>query len=92
MFLGLDLGTTNVKSLVVDPGGSIVAQGSAPVTRSTTPDGGVEQDIDQIWEATCRAIRGAVERLIEQRRAQASRELGSQTHMGGELLEGVPVR
>lgn len=62
MFLGLDLGTTNVKVLVVDHDGSIVAEGSAPVTRTTTPDGGVEQDIDQIWDATCEAIRQAVRR------------------------------
>jgi xylulokinase len=60
MYLGLDLGTTNVKALVVDAQGAIVAQGSAPVARDSTPNGGVEQDIDQIWEATCEAIRGAV--------------------------------
>jgi len=60
MFLGLDLGTTNVKVLVVDRDGSIAAEGSAPVKRTTTPDGGVEQDIDQIWDATCEAIRQAV--------------------------------
>lgn len=57
MFLGLDLGTTNVKALAVDAHGTIVAQGVAPVTRTTTPDGGVEQDIDQIWDATRAAIR-----------------------------------
>lgn len=61
MFLGIDLGTTNVKALVVDSGGAIVARGSAGVLRSTTPHGGVEQDIDQIWEATCQAIREAVD-------------------------------
>ncbi len=60
MFLGLDLGTTNVKALVVDIRGTIVAQGSAPVLRTTTPDAGVEQDIDQIWDATCQAIGEAV--------------------------------
>ncbi len=60
MFLGIDLGTTNVKALAVDARGTIAAQGSAPVNRTTTPDGGVEQDIDQIWEATCQAIREAV--------------------------------
>ncbi len=60
MFLGLDLGTTNVKALAVDARGTVVAQGSAPVTRTTTPDGGVEQDIDQIWDATCEAICEAV--------------------------------
>lgn len=60
MFLGLDLGTTNVKALAVDRSGTIVAQGSAPVDRTTAPTGGVEQDIDQIWAATCQAIREVV--------------------------------
>ena len=55
LFLGLDLGTTNVKAIAVDVHGTIVAQSSTPVTRTTTPDGGVEQDIDQIWDATCEA-------------------------------------
>jgi len=60
MFLGIDLGTTNVKALVVDRGGKIVAMGSAPVDRQCTPDGGVEQDIEHIWRAACEAIRAAV--------------------------------
>jgi sugar (pentulose or hexulose) kinase len=59
MFLGIDLGTTNVKALVVDRAGKIVATGSAPVDRQCTPDGGVEQDIEQIWRAACQAIREA---------------------------------
>ncbi len=59
MFLGLDLGTTNVKALVVDAGGRVVAEGSAAVDRFCTPDGGVEQDIEQIWQAACAAVRQA---------------------------------
>jgi len=59
MFLGLDLGTTNAKALVVDRGGRVVASGSAAVSRQCTPDGGVEQDIEQIWHATCQAVRQA---------------------------------
>jgi len=60
MFLGVDLGTTNVKALVVDAEGRVVAEGSAPIERYYTPDGGVEQDIEEIWDATCTAIREAV--------------------------------
>ncbi len=56
MYLGFDLGTTNVKALVVDASGQIVAGGSAPVQRFVTADGGVEQEIEQIWEATCTAL------------------------------------
>lgn len=56
MYLGFDLGTTNVKALVTDASGRIVGAGSAPVERSLTADGGVEQDIEQIWGATGVAI------------------------------------
>ncbi|NOX54826.1 MAG: hypothetical protein GXP27_10390 [Planctomycetes bacterium] len=60
MYLGLDLGTTNVKALVVDDCGHIVSEGTAPVERIHTPEGGVEQNIEQIWDQTCAAIRSAV--------------------------------
>ena len=59
MYLGFDLGTTNVKAVVVDRDGRIVGTGSAPVDRFATPDGGIEQDIEQIWDATCAVIRQA---------------------------------
>src|SRR3989304_8594833 len=62
MFLGVDLGTTNVKAVVVDSEGRVVADGSAGVQRFYTPDGGVEQDIEEIWNAACSAIREAVAR------------------------------
>ena len=63
MFLGLDLGTTNVKAVVVDDGGHVVAAGSEALQRYHTPDGGVEQEIEEIWLAACRAIRQAVGKL-----------------------------
>jgi len=56
MYLGFDLGTTNVKAVVVDDRRCVVATGSAPVDRFLTPDGGIEQDIEQIWDATCNVI------------------------------------
>jgi len=59
MYLGLDLGTTNVKALIVDTEGRVCAEGSAPVDRLCTPDGGVEQDLDTIWQSACVAIRQA---------------------------------
>jgi len=60
MFLGLDLGTTNVKAVAVDAGGRVVVDGSAAVDRFTTPDGGVEQNIEQIYDAACQAVREAL--------------------------------
>lgn len=59
MLLGLDLGTTNVKALLVGPDGTVAAQGACPVSLRHTPDGGVEQDIEEIWAATLAAIRAA---------------------------------
>jgi xylulokinase len=67
MFLGLDLGTTNVKAVVVDADGQVVADGSAPVERFYTHDGGVEQDIEQIWQAAERAIRSSLENVDAKR-------------------------
>jgi xylulokinase len=59
-YLGLDLGTTNVKVLLAGLTGKVVSEGSAGVVRYDTSDGGVEQDIYQIWQATCDAIKKAV--------------------------------
>lgn len=59
MFLGLDLGTTNIKAVIVDSDGRVAARASLPVNRYCTPDAGVEQDIDEIWQATCNCIRRA---------------------------------
>ncbi|HEY5911365.1 MAG TPA: FGGY-family carbohydrate kinase [Verrucomicrobiae bacterium] len=60
MLLGLDLGTTNVKALVTDAAGKPLARGSCPVQLFRLPDGGVEQDINEIWRATISAIKEAV--------------------------------
>ena len=57
LYLGMDLGTTNVKVLAVDESGRVVAEGSSPVERFVTADGGVEQDIDRIWDAVLDALR-----------------------------------
>src|SRR6266568_4865826 len=59
MFLGLDLGTTNVKALVVSDSGKALGEGSSPVQLFHVENGGVEQDIEEIWAATIGAIRQA---------------------------------
>jgi sugar (pentulose or hexulose) kinase len=63
MYLGLDLGTTNVKAVVVDHGGRVASIGSAPVKRYHTDDGGIEQDIGQIWQAVQLAIHDAIRQV-----------------------------
>ena len=57
MFIGLDLGTTNINTVLVDAAGTVIARSGAPVGIVHTPDGGVEQDIDEIWSATLTAIK-----------------------------------
>jgi len=58
-YLGLDLGTTNVKALVVSAEGRVLASGGATVALHHSPGGGVEQDIEEIWTATVSAVREA---------------------------------
>ena len=60
MLLGIDLGTTNVKAVASDRSGRPIAQGSCPVPLYRLANGGVEQDIEEIWNATLTAVRQAV--------------------------------
>jgi xylulokinase len=60
LFLGIDLGTTNIKALLVDRSGKSVSEGSAAAKIHFSPGGAVEQDIEQIWQATLDAMAEAV--------------------------------
>jgi xylulokinase len=60
MLLGLDLGTTNVKALVTDLAGRTLSEGSCALRLFRMGGGGVEQDIEEIWNATRTAVREAV--------------------------------
>src|SRR4030095_16792672 len=70
MLLGLDIGTTNVKALVTGLTGKPLARGSCPVQLFRLADGGVEQDINEIWGATLSAVRQAV-RTVDATRIEA---------------------
>jgi xylulokinase len=59
LFLGLDLGTTNIKAQIVEPDGRIVSTASAPVGIEYSADGAAEQDIEDIWAATVTAVAKA---------------------------------
>ncbi|MDJ0851984.1 MAG: xylulokinase [Myxococcota bacterium] len=62
MFLGIDLGTSGVKAVLLDREDRVVAQESAPLEVSRPRPLWSEQDPDHWWEAT----RSAVGRLAEQ--------------------------
>jgi xylulokinase len=55
-FLGIDIGTSTVKAVVVDASQAVVAQASAPVPTRQPQPGWSEQDPADWWRATERAV------------------------------------
>ena len=58
MFLGVDVGTSGVKAAIVDEGGAVLAQHSAPLALSHPRSLWSEQDPGDWWAATQAAIVG----------------------------------
>lgn len=56
-FLGLDVGTSGVKAILVAPSGEIEASAIAPLELSTPKPGWAEQDPNAWWEASVLAIK-----------------------------------
>lgn len=83
MFLGVDIGTSSVKAVLVDETGAISAQGSAPLTVSRPHPGFSEQDPQAWWQATVDAVRALPAAAREAVRAVG---LSGQMH-GATLLD-----
>jgi len=60
LFLGLDVGTSAIKALLVDGDGEVVGSGSVPLELSTPQPGWAEQDPDAWWNASVAAIRAVL--------------------------------
>jgi xylulokinase len=60
MFLGLDLGTGSVKALVLDEGGEVHGEGSAPCRVGAPSPGWAESDPQDWWAAAAEAVRTAI--------------------------------
>ena len=56
MYLGIDLGTSAVKAVLLDGDGRIAAQSSASLGVSTPRRLWSEQDPEDWWDATCRVV------------------------------------
>jgi xylulokinase len=56
-FLGLDIGTSAVKALLVAPNGDIAATATTPLTLATPHPGCAEQDPETWWAATISTVR-----------------------------------
>ncbi|WP_421858489.1 xylulokinase [Oricola sp.] len=86
MFLGIDLGTSSVKALLIDGEQRIVASASAPVELSRPHDGWSEQDPAD-WIAATETALAALKQ--EQAAAMAAvRGIGLSGHMHGATLLG----
>jgi xylulokinase len=57
LFLGLDVGTSGVKAILVAPSGEVMAASTTPLSMSTPHPGWAEQDPGAWWEAALASIR-----------------------------------
>jgi xylulokinase len=83
MYLGIDVGTSSVKAVLVDGEGRLQGQGSAPLTVERRHPQWSEQDPDAWWKATVEAVRALPEK---QRAAVKAIGLSGQMH-GATLLD-----
>jgi xylulokinase len=56
LFLGLDVGTSGVKAILVAASGDVVASATSPLTMATPHPGWAEQDPEAWWQATLSSI------------------------------------
>jgi xylulokinase len=90
MFLGIDLGTSSVKAVVLDRGHRLVASGSAPLSLDAPEPLWREQDPAQWWQACDAAVGAALQELRRSGRTSRAIEaigLTGQMH-GATLLDG----
>ena len=57
LFLGLDVGTSGVKAILVAASGDVVASATSPLTMQTPHPGWAEQDPEAWWQATLASIQ-----------------------------------
>ena len=62
LFLGLDIGTSGVKAILVSAGGDVEAAATTPLALSTPQPGWAEQNPDDWWRATLASIRSVLAR------------------------------
>lgn len=81
MFLGIDIGTSGVKAVVLDQHGSVVGQGTAALTVQRPHPLWSEQDPDAWWKATIAAVQA-----IDPSVRQSVRGVGLAGQMHGATL------
>ncbi len=84
MFLGLDLGTSSLKALLVDSGQRVVASTAAPLTVQRPAPGHSEQDPEAWWQALLTAMQAL--RAERPRELAAVQAIGLAGQMHGAVL------
>ncbi len=84
MYIGLDLGTSGLKGVVLDADDAILAEASAPLTVQRPHPGWSEQDPDS-WIAAAEAVLQA---LVQQVDVSAAKAIGLSGQMHGATLVG----
>jgi len=62
-FIGIDVGTSSIKVVAVDPTGTLLAIASSPMTVDVQKPGWSEQRPEDWWVGTCAAIRQALSEI-----------------------------
>lgn len=91
MYIGIDLGTSGVKAILLDESGIIIATKTVTLTVSRPQPLWSEQDPEDWWRATCEAIDG----LKEQQDLSNVQAIGLAGQMHGATLldcEGCVIR
>jgi xylulokinase len=86
MYVGLDIGTSGVKAVLVSDAHQVVASRTAPLTVSRPQPGWSEQAPDDWWAATLEAVDGLIAEAREHAGAIRGFGLSGQQH-GATLLE-----
>ncbi|MFV2040245.1 MAG: FGGY family carbohydrate kinase, partial [Acidimicrobiales bacterium] len=94
VLLGIDVGTTSVKVVVMSPAGHIAAEAASSAIPTASPaPGAAEQDAEDIWQALVQAVRGAVAKLPDRRVLAVSMAVqsGSVVPIGNDRRAAGPV-
>jgi xylulokinase len=81
LFLGLDVGTSGVKAILVNGAGDVVASASTPLAMSTPRPGWAEQDPEAWWQASVASLRAV--------RAQRPNETVAAVGISGQMHSSV---
>jgi len=87
-FLGLDLGTTGVRALLIDGHGAVLGAATAEHPLHSPAPGWMEQDPEDWWRATAQAVRASLERAGLPGEAVAAVAVSGQMH-GATLLDAT---